>query len=111
AADGGGSREGARGHPARGEGPVRDRHRCRARHAGEPERARRRGARRMSAPEVPRLELRGIARRYGATQALAGVDLTVFPGEIHALVGENGAGKSTLMRILAGVVAPDAGTV
>ncbi|HVU17791.1 MAG TPA: sugar ABC transporter ATP-binding protein [Candidatus Didemnitutus sp.] len=62
-----------------------------------------------SAP--PRLRLTGIARRFGATVALAGVDLTVGPGEIHALVGENGAGKSTLMRILSGAVTADAGTM
>ncbi len=59
----------------------------------------------------PRLELRGIAKRYGATTALAGVDLCVQPGEVHALVGENGAGKSTLIKVMAGVVAPDAGTM
>ena len=56
-----------------------------------------------------RLRLTGIRKRFGATVALAGVDLEVRPGEIHALVGENGAGKSTLMKILSGVHAPDAG--
>lgn len=53
----------------------------------------------------------GIARRYGPTVALAGVDLTVLPGEVHALVGENGAGKSTLMKVLSGAEQPDAGTM
>src|SRR4051812_35095045 len=59
----------------------------------------------------PRLRLAGIQKRFGATQALDGVDLEIAPGEIHALVGENGAGKSTLMKILSGVHAPDAGTM
>ena len=48
-----------------------------------------------------------VARRFGATVALAGVDLSVAPGEICGLVGQNGAGKSTLMAILAGALQPD----
>jgi len=51
----------------------------------------------------------GIAKRFGPTQALRGVDLALRPGEIHALVGENGAGKSTLVKVLSGALAPDAG--
>ncbi len=57
------------------------------------------------------LELRGIGKRFGATVALEGVDLSVETGEVHALVGENGSGKSTLMRVLAGVVSRDAGSI
>jgi ribose transport system ATP-binding protein len=53
----------------------------------------------------------GVAKRYGPTFALAGVDLIVLPGEVHALVGENGAGKSTLMKVLSGAERPDAGTM
>ncbi|MBZ5638339.1 MAG: sugar ABC transporter ATP-binding protein [Acidobacteriia bacterium] len=57
------------------------------------------------------LELRGIVKRYGAVLALDRVDFDVARGEVHALVGENGAGKSTLMKILAGAVPRDAGSV
>jgi len=59
----------------------------------------------------PVLRLRGITKRFGATVALDRVDLHVYRHEIHALMGENGAGKSTLMKILSGIVAPDAGAV
>ena len=55
------------------------------------------------------LQLNGIRKSFGATQALAGVDLEVRKGEVHALIGENGAGKSTLLNILSGAFAPDAG--
>jgi len=57
------------------------------------------------------LRMRGVSKRFGATVALEDVDFDVAAGEVHALVGENGAGKSTLMKILAGAVKPDAGTI
>jgi ABC-type uncharacterized transport system ATPase subunit len=52
-----------------------------------------------------------VRRRFGAVQAVDGVDLELYPGEIHALVGENGAGKSTLAAIAYGAVHPDEGSV
>ncbi len=55
------------------------------------------------------LELHGISKRFGAVQALAGVDLRVDEGEVHAICGQNGAGKSTLFGVLSGVHVPDAG--
>ena len=57
----------------------------------------------------PLAVLRGVAKRYGGIQALAGVDLEIHPRRIHAVCGENGAGKSTLMRIVAGVESPELG--
>jgi len=56
-----------------------------------------------------RLRMQGVRKSFGATAALAGVDLEVRPNRVHALVGENGAGKSTLMKILSGALTPDAG--
>ena len=58
-------------------------------------------------PAIIRLE--NISKRFPGVQALDGVSLDVYPGEIHAIVGENGAGKSTLMNILAGEHQPDSG--
>lgn len=55
------------------------------------------------------LELHSITKNFGATAALGGVDFSIEPGEVHALIGENGAGKSTLLNILSGAFSPDSG--
>jgi branched-chain amino acid transport system ATP-binding protein len=59
----------------------------------------------------PLLELHGLSKAFGALKATDAVDLTVLPGEIHALIGPNGAGKSTLIAQVAGGLSPDAGRV
>ncbi|MFQ5594348.1 MAG: sugar ABC transporter ATP-binding protein [Anaerolineae bacterium] len=61
--------------------------------------------------KTPVLEMRHISKRFDMTQALDDVSLTLYPGEIHALVGENGAGKSTLIKIMTGIHRPDQGEV
>lgn len=59
----------------------------------------------------PVLEMTGIVKEFPGVRALSGVDFRLFPGEIHALMGENGAGKSTLIKVLTGVYSLDGGTV
>jgi D-xylose transport system ATP-binding protein len=64
----------------------------------------------MNHPESsPILEMKGISKRFGAVQALSGVDFEVYQGEVVGLVGDNGAGKSTLVKIIAGTYPPDSG--
>jgi ribose transport system ATP-binding protein len=58
-----------------------------------------------------RLAARGVTKSFGPTRVLSDVSLLVPPGSVHAVLGENGAGKSTLMKILAGALAPDAGSL
>jgi rhamnose transport system ATP-binding protein len=55
--------------------------------------------------------MRNIAKGFGATQALEDVSLALYPGEVHALLGENGAGKSTLIKIITGIYQPDRGEI
>ncbi|ANS65894.1 monosaccharide ABC transporter ATP-binding protein, CUT2 family [Streptomyces lincolnensis] len=64
----------------------------------------------MAEPQ-PVLEMTGIVKEFPGVRALSGVDFRLFPGEIHALMGENGAGKSTLIKVLTGVYSLDGGTV
>lgn len=64
-----------------------------------------------SAQAAPLLALAGIDKRFPGVQALAGVGLNLYAGEIHTLMGQNGAGKSTLIKVLTGVLGPDSGTM
>src|SRR5213079_2620137 len=57
------------------------------------------------------LEVRGLVKRYGAVEALKGIDLTIEKGSIYGFIGPNGAGKTTTIRIVAGLVRPTAGSV
>lgn len=61
--------------------------------------------------DVTALKVKNLSRRFGAVRALEGVSLEVEPGEIVGLVGVDGAGKSTLVRVIAGLLRPDAGSV
>ncbi|MET1085609.1 MAG: sugar ABC transporter ATP-binding protein [Arthrobacter sp.] len=60
---------------------------------------------------IPFASLRGVSKHFPGVQALTGVDLDLFGGQCHALLGENGAGKSTLLKVIAGVHPPDEGKV
>jgi ABC-type sugar transport system ATPase subunit len=59
----------------------------------------------------PFLVLKGLTKTYPGVRALSDVDLSVSPGEVHAIVGQNGAGKSTLLKIVAGLITPDSGEI
>ena len=60
---------------------------------------------------APILQVSGLDKSFAGVHALRGVDFTLLPGEVHALIGENGAGKSTLIKVVTGVYRPDAGAV
>jgi ribose transport system ATP-binding protein len=65
----------------------------------------------MDTSTPPLLSFRGMVKQLGGTLAVAGVDLDIYSGEIHALLGANGAGKSTLIKLLAGIHKPDKGEI
>ena len=60
---------------------------------------------------IPILEMKNVSKNFGATAALSNLSFEMFPGEIHALVGENGAGKSTLIKAMTGIYQPSSGTL
>ena len=64
-----------------------------------------------SSPAEPVLRVEGLRRSFGATEAVAGLSLSVRPGEVYGLVGPDGAGKTTTMRLVAGLMTPDEGSV
>ncbi|HEY5816847.1 MAG TPA: sugar ABC transporter ATP-binding protein [Mesorhizobium sp.] len=68
-------------------------------------------AREAPAETAPRLVLDGIGKSFPGVRALHNVSLSLYPGQVTALIGENGAGKSTLVKILTGIYQPDAGTI
>ena len=59
----------------------------------------------------PALALKGLAKSFGALKVTNGVDLSIAPGELHALIGPNGAGKTTLVHQISGTLRPDSGTI
>lgn len=59
----------------------------------------------------PLIEVRNLIKKFGSFTALNGISLDVYPGEVHALLGDNGAGKSTLIKALSGVHPPTSGEI
>src|SRR5450830_839638 len=68
-------------------------------------------ATRVATSTEPALELIGIHKAFTGVKALTNVSLRLYPGEVHALMGQNGAGKSTLIKVLTGLYRPEAGTL
>src|SRR3954454_7084828 len=62
-------------------------------------------------PDTPLLEMRGIEKSFPGVMDLQGVDLDVFGGEVHGIVGHNGSGRSTLIKILTGAYSRDGGSI
>jgi ABC-2 type transport system ATP-binding protein len=65
----------------------------------------------MTERAAPPIEVRGLVKRYGSLEAVAGVDLTVNAGDVYGYLGPNGAGKTTSLRMMLGLITPTAGTV
>lgn len=65
----------------------------------------------MPLQKSPIVQMREITKAYGAVQALSGVSLDLYPGEVHALVGDNAAGKSSLIKTLSGAIRKDSGSI
>src|SRR5208283_4917674 len=63
------------------------------------------------APPPPAVEILGVRKRFGATEALRGISASILPGRLTGLVGPDGAGKTTLMRLLAGLMDPSEGSI
>src|SRR3984957_14701555 len=84
---------------------------CVARGRARPERARERGEVEVTVEAPLRLKLVGVSKSFPGVRANDNVNLSVRPGEIHALLGENGAGKSTLVKMIYGILAPDEGEI
>ena len=65
----------------------------------------------MTETKTPILELKNIKKQYDANVALKDAGITIYPGEIHALMGANGAGKSTMIKMIAGAHRPSGGDI
>jgi ABC-2 type transport system ATP-binding protein len=65
----------------------------------------------ISTSAAPALSVRGLCKNFDGKQAVNGLDLTIRPGEFYALLGPNGAGKTTTIRMAAGLLLPDSGTI